>query len=169
MLRLSRRGLSVATASAASSSTSGSTAQTFAAGKTGSANKKAQFGRVNSGNLYAYNKDLKQEALKERTYWEVNKDAHPVNRWSWLRWQKKIKSESVFTERVNSFPIDQRYKIKKLMAMPNRAPLILPIVMGFYFVYCFLRYYVFGTTPSEASVGTNRFVAMLPRAPGTQQ
>lgn len=138
------------------------TSSTFAAAK------KSQYGRVNNKNLFAYNKDLKVDAIKERTYWEMNKDTHPINRWSWLRWKKKLRQESVFTERINSFPIDQRYKLKKLMAMPNRAPLILPVTMGFYFLYCFLRYYVFGTTPSEASVGTNRFVAMLPRAPGTQ-
>ncbi len=150
--------------------TTGAGPSTFASASSSAGaggNKKAQYGRVNTKKLFAYNKDLKQDALKERTYWEVNKDAHPINRWSWLRWQKKLKNESYFTERTNSFPIDQRYKLKKLMAMPNRAPLILPIVMIFYLFYCFMRYYVFGSTPSESSAGTNRFVAMLPRAPGT--
>ena len=135
--------------------------------KTFAANKKQQYGRVGADKkLYAFNKDLKYDAMKERTYWEVNKDVHPINRWGWLRWSKKIRKESLFTERVNSFPVDQRYKLKKLMEMPSKATLILPTVVAFYLGYCFIRFKFFGTTPAESGAGTSRFVAMLPRAPG---
>ncbi len=135
--------------------------QTFAA------NKKAAYGRVGADKkLYAFNKELKYQSMKERTYWEVNKDVHPINRWWWLRWSKKIRQESMFTERVNSTPVDQRYKLKKLLEMPSKATLILPTVMAFYVAYAFIRYKLFGTTPAEVGAGTSRFVSMLPKAPG---
>jgi hypothetical protein len=53
------------------------------------------------------------------------------------------------------------------MEMPTKATLIIPAVLFFYLTYCFIRFQFFGTTPREASAGTARFVAMLPRAPYT--
>lgn len=140
---------------------------TMATTSTFAANKKQAYGRVNTRNLFSYNKDKPVDAMKERTYWEVNKDVHPINRWWWLRWSKKIRSESLFTERVNSFPVDQRYKLKKILLAPSKATLILPVMMSCYIVYCYIRHKFFGTTPRDASVGTNRFMAMMPRFPGT--
>lgn len=140
-----------------------STFQSFA--QSASIKQKAMFGRIKASNLFTFNKELPKQALQEKTYWELHKDAHPVNRRWYQRWEKKVRQESIFTHRIETMPVDQKYKLKKNLMSPSNVAMGIPVGMILYFLFCYVRYVVWGVSPSEASVGTARFVQMLPRPP----
>jgi hypothetical protein len=126
--------------------------------------KKAK-GRVNASKLFGVNPFATRDALKEKHYWELYKQSHPINRWQYRRWEERLRKESLFVDRINSLPIDQRYKLKKELLTPNNVALMVPVGMTFYLVYCFVRYKVWGITPAEAGVSTARYVQLGPRPP----
>ena len=126
--------------------------------------KKAK-GRVNPAKLMSINPFATREALKDKTYWELYKNSHPINRWQFRRWEERLRKESLFVDRINSMPVDQRYKLRKELLTPSNIGLLIPIGMAMYFGYCFVRYKVWGITPAEAGVSTARYVQLGPRPP----
>lgn len=128
---------------------------------------KSAFGRVAASKLFRFNPNLKDEALKERHFWEVNKNLHPLNRSQYLRWETKMRKESIFMDKVEKMPIDQKYRIRKQMLTPRFIALILPLFVVVYVVFCYVRKALFGITPHDASVSIIRFLQLLPRAPNT--
>ena len=126
--------------------------------------KRAQ-GRINPTKLFGISPFATREALKEKNYWELYKDAHPINRWQFRKWETKLREESMFLERINSLPVDQRYKLRKALLTPSNVGLIIPIGLAIYTCFCFVRYKVWGVTPAEASVGAARYVQLGPRPP----
>lgn len=130
------------------------------------AKKNAMIGRVNAEKLFTFNDKLGKDALKEKTYWDLYKDQHPVNRRWWLRWEKKMREESIFAHRIETMPVDQKYKLKKALIQPNYIAALMPVGMFLYIVFCYVRYQIWGVTPSEASMGTAKFIQMTPRPPG---
>nr|CCC94273.1 conserved hypothetical protein [Trypanosoma congolense IL3000] len=127
--------------------------------------RKGAMGRVNADRLYAFNKTLKKDALRERGYWEVSKDSHPINRWSYRRWRQRNEELSVFQEKLDKVPVDQKFKIKKLLTVANISVLG-PIVIVCYFVFCYWRHRLWGITPVDGSASVVRSVQNLPRPPG---
>ncbi|RHW69710.1 hypothetical protein DPX39_100129400 [Trypanosoma brucei equiperdum] len=81
--------------------------------------RKGAMGRINAERLYAFNKTLKKDTLRERGYWEVSKDSHPINRWSYRRWKQRKEELSVFEDKLEKVPVDQKFKIKKLLTVAN--------------------------------------------------
>lgn len=126
--------------------------------------RKGAAGRVNSSRLYAFNKTLKKDALRERGYWEVNKDTHPVNRWSYRRWKKRNEELSVFEDKYERVPVDQKFKMKKLVSVANTS-VWGPLFLCGYFLFCFVRYSIWGTTPSDGANAVARGIQNLPRPP----
>ncbi|KAG8347043.1 hypothetical protein ERJ75_000928600 [Trypanosoma vivax] len=122
-------------------------------------------GRVNSDRLYAFNKTLKKETLREHGYWEVNKDAHPINRWSYRRWKERREELSVFEDKLEKAPVDQKFKIKKLLTVVNISVLG-PTIIVLYFVFCYWRHRLWGITPIDGAGAIVRSVQNLPRPPG---
>ncbi|CCW71645.1 unnamed protein product [Phytomonas sp. Hart1] len=127
--------------------------------------RRGSVGRVNSSRLYAFNQTLKKDALRERSYWEVSKDSHPINRWTYRRWKNRKEELGVFQDKLEKVPIDQKFKIKKLLAVVNISVLG-PIVLVVYFSFCYLRYYVWGITPADGASAIARSIQNLPRPPG---
>jgi hypothetical protein len=105
--------------------------------------KKAN-GRVNPLKLFGVNPFATRDALKEKHYWELYKNSHPINRWQYN---------------------DQRYKLRKALMNPSNVGMFIPIGMGVYLTYCYVRYKVWGVTPAEAGVSTARYVQLGPRPP----
>lgn len=126
--------------------------------------KKAK-GRVNPTKLFGVNPFASREALKDKNYWELYKNSHPINRWQYRKWEERLRKESVFVDRINSLPVDQRYKLRKALLSPSNIGLVIPIGMTCYFGYCFIRFKVWGVTPQEAGVSAVRYVQLGPRAP----
>ncbi|EPY35126.1 hypothetical protein STCU_01237 [Strigomonas culicis] len=112
-----------------------------------------------------YNKTLKKDALRERSYWEVSKDSHPINRWSYRRWKERNEEMSIFEDKLDKVPVDQKFKIKKLLTVANIS-IIGPIVLVFYFLFCYFRYNVWGITPTDGATALARGIQNLPRPPG---
>ncbi|CCW65815.1 unnamed protein product [Phytomonas sp. EM1] len=127
--------------------------------------RRGSSGRVNASRLYAFNQTLKKDALRERSYWEVSKDSHPINRWSYRRWKNRKEELSVFEDKLEKVPIDQKFKMKKLLTVVNISVLG-PIVLGVYFLFCYLRYYGWGITPADGASAIARGIQNLPRPPG---
>ena len=127
--------------------------------------RKGAAGRVNAARLYAFNKTLKTDALRERTYWEENKDTHPINRWSYRRWKERNEELSMFEDKLSKVPVDQKFKIKKLLTVAN-VSIIGPIVLVFYFSFCYFRYHWWGITPIDGASAIARGIQNLPRPPG---
>eukprot|EP00760_Papus_ankaliazontas_P033715 PhM_4_TR6676/c0_g1_i1/m.84898 len=131
----------------------------------GRATKWSRLGRVNSDALFAYNKGLKDEALKEKTYWDVSKDSHPINRWSWVRWSEKRRKEGLFEQRINSLPPDQASKHRSSLGGVKNAGYIVPLGVIGYFIICYVRYSVWGVTPQESTMSMFRMVHGTAKAP----
>lgn len=127
--------------------------------------RKGAAGRVNADRLYAFNKTLKTDSLRERSYWEVNKDTHPINRWSYRRWRERNEELSMFEDKLSKVPVDQKFKIKKLLTVANIS-VIGPIVLVVYFTFCFFRYRWWGITPIDGASAIARGIQNLPRPPG---
>lgn len=127
--------------------------------------RKGGAGRVNAGRLYAFNKMLKKDALRERTYWEESKDSHPINRWSYGRWKRRQEELSVFEEKLEKTPVDQKFKIKKLLTVANIS-MIGPVALVVYFLFCWGRHKLFGMTPIDGATALARGIQNLPRPPG---
>ena len=127
--------------------------------------KKGSAGRVNAGRLYAFNKTLKKDALRERTYWEESKNSHPINRWSYGRWKRRQEELSVFEEKLEKTPVDQKFKIKKLLTVANIS-IIGPLALVVYFLFCWGRHKLFGMTPIDGATALARGIQNLPRPPG---
>lgn len=127
--------------------------------------KRGAAGRVNASRLYAFNKTLKSDALRERTYWEVSRDSHPINRWSYRRWKNRNEEISVFEDKLSKVPVDQKFKIKKLLTVANIS-VIGPIVLVVYFFFCYARYTWWGITPIDGATAIARGIQNLPRPPG---
>ncbi|EPY43353.1 hypothetical protein AGDE_00568 [Angomonas deanei] len=127
--------------------------------------RKGAIGRVNSERLYAFNKTLKKDALRERSYWEVSKDSHPINRRSYRRWKERNEELSIFEDKLDKVPVDQKFKIKKLLTVANLS-VVGPIVLVFYFLFCYLRYNGWGITPMDGASAIARSIQNLPRPPG---
>ncbi|EAN86932.1 hypothetical protein TcYC6_0009880 [Trypanosoma cruzi] len=127
--------------------------------------RKGAAGRVNADRLYAFNKTLKKDVLRERSYWEVSKDSHPVNRWSYRRWKRRKEELSIFEERLDKVPVDQKFKIKKLLTVANIS-VVGPIALFFYFLFCYWRHRLWGITPIDGASAIARGVQNLPRPPG---
>jgi hypothetical protein len=129
--------------------------------------KKRMAGRINATHrLFAFNKELKADALKEKSYWELNKDAHPINRYWYRKWFDKVREESIFHERINKMPVDIKYKLKKTLYQSSAAQYAIPSFVVIYFAYCWLRHKIWGVTPSEASMSTMRYVQLSPSPAG---
>lgn len=126
---------------------------------------KAAAGRINSSKLFAFNKDKKDDALRERGYWERNKDTHPINRFMYRRWEKNMEQETIFRDKASKLPVDQQFKMKKLLSV-NNLSFWIPLAMVGYFVFCYLRYQQWGTTPTSSSFGMARLVQNLSKPPG---
>lgn len=126
---------------------------------------KAAAGRVNSTKLFAFNKEKKEDALRERGYWERHKDSHPVNRFLYRRWEKNMEKETIFRDKASKLPIDQQFKMKKLLSV-NNLSYVIPLAMGGYFLFCYVRYEKWGTTPTGSSFGMARQVHNLSKPPG---
>lgn len=127
--------------------------------------KRGLAGRVNASRLYAFNKTLKKDALRERTYWEVSQNSHPINRWSYTRWKNRNEEISVFEDKLDKVPVDQKFKIKKLLTVANIS-VIGPIVIVVYFLFCYCRYSWWGITPIDGATSIARSIQNLPRPPG---
>lgn len=127
--------------------------------------KRGAVGRVHSARLYAFNKTLKKDALRERSYWEANKDSHPINRWSYRRWKANHEELSMFEDKLSRVPVDQKFKIKKLLTVANIS-VIGPIVLVLYFLFCYSRYALWGITPIDGATAIARTIHNLPRPPG---
>lgn len=127
--------------------------------------KRKAAGRVNPEKLAKLNPEVKKEALRDKSYWELYKNWHPINRWQWRKWEKQMREESVFLERINSLPVDQRYKLRKSLLTPQNIAIGVPVGMALYFGYCYFRYRIWGITPSEAGTSTARYVQMGARPP----
>ncbi|CBH16384.1 uncharacterized protein TEOVI_000722200 [Trypanosoma equiperdum] len=127
--------------------------------------RKGAMGRINAERLYAFNKTLKKDTLRERGYWEVSKDSHPINRWSYRRWKQRKEELSVFEDKLEKVPVDQKFKIKKLLTVANISVLG-PIMILLYFAFCYLRYRLWGITPIDGAGAVVRGVQNLPRPPG---
>lgn len=125
----------------------------------------AAAGRINASRLYAFNKTLKTDALRERTYWEVSQNSHPINRWSYNRWRNRNEELSVFEHKLDKVPVDQKFKIKKLLTVANIS-VIGPVVLLLYFLFCFFRYKWWGIAPMDGAAAIARNIQNLPRPPG---
>ena len=126
--------------------------------------KKGALGRVNSTRLYAFNKTLKSEALQEKGYWVLNKDAHPINRWWHKKWLQRQTQYDVFIEKERAMPVDQKFKIVKYSRYFNIIycfPLLIPL----WFIGCYVRYVLFGTTTADDGAETALYVQGMTRPP----
>ena len=127
--------------------------------------RKGAVGRINAGRLHAFNETMKKDTLRERSYWEDSKDSHPINRWSFKRWKARQDELSVFQEKFENVPVDQKFKIKKLMSVTNLAVLG-PIVLVMYLFFCWSRHRIYGLTPIDGATAIARGIQNLPRPPG---
>lgn len=133
---------------------------TFAAAKA-----KEVLGRVNSDRLFKFNEKLKHNALSEKGYWEVNKNSHPLNRRSWLKWENRMINESLWIDRVNKLPTDQKFKLKKGIAHSTHAKFAVPVGIFVYFFYCWFKYKYYGVTPGQTATSMSKYARWIPRAP----
>ena len=129
------------------------------------AKAKSQLGRISSDRLYKFNERLSKQALQEKSYWDVNKNTHPINRWSYLRWEKRMRDESLFADRANKLPVDQKFRFKKQVMAASNTRFMIPLGIGAYFFFCWFRYKWFGVTPGEGSVSVTQYIKFLPKAP----
>ena len=127
--------------------------------------RKGAAGRINAARLYAFNETLKKESLRERTFWEDSKDSHPINRWTYNRWKSRQEELTVFQEKFEKVPVDQRFKLKKLMSVANLTYLA-PLVLIMYFLFCWGRHRLYGLTPIDGATSIARGIQNLPRPPG---
>mmetsp|Transcript_42118 Transcript_42118/g.48826 ORF Transcript_42118/g.48826 Transcript_42118/m.48826 type:complete len:134 (-) Transcript_42118:64-465(-) len=127
--------------------------------------RKGAAGRVNAARLYAFNETLKKDALRERSYWEDSKDSHPVNRWTYNRWKARQDETQIFEEKYEKVPVDQRFKIKKLMSIIN-VNYLGPLVLALYLLFCWSRHRIYGLTPIDGATSIARGIQNLPRPPG---
>lgn len=126
--------------------------------------KKGIAGRINAAGLFASNDKLKKEALREKGYWEVNRESHPINRASYRRWEKRMEEETLFKDKASKLPVDQQFKMKKLMSVTNIA-FLGPLTIIGYFIFCYFRYWFWGVTPIEGSTQLSRSLQNLSRPP----
>jgi hypothetical protein len=126
--------------------------------------KKGALGRVNSVRLYAFNATLKKEALKEKGYWELNKDAHPINRYWHKSWLARQHQYDPFVEKERAMPVDQKFKILKSARMLN---LIygFPILIVLWILLCYLRYRFFGITTIDDGDSSALLIQSMTRMP----
>lgn len=120
---------------------------------------------MNADRLYAFNKTLKKDALRERSYWETNRDTHPINRWSYRRWKSRNDEISMFKDKLDKVPVDQKFKIKKLLTIANIS-VVGPVAITLYLVFCYIRYHTWGITPTDGASAVARGIQNLPRPPG---
>jgi hypothetical protein len=127
--------------------------------------RKGTIGRVNAARLFAFNETLKKDTLRERSYWEDSKDSHPINRWQYRKWKERQDELSLFEEKFEKVPVDQKFKIKKLLSVTNISYLT-PFVILSYLLFCFFRHKWYGMTPIDGSTALARGIQNLPRPPG---
>lgn len=126
--------------------------------------RKGSVGRVNAGRLYAFNETLKKDALRERTFWEESKDSHPINRWQYNKWKREKDELGIFQEKFEKTPVDQKFKIQKFLSLANMS-FVGPLILGGYFVFCWLRHKYYGLTPLDGATALARGIQNLPRPP----
>lgn len=127
--------------------------------------RKGAVGRINAGRLHAFNETMKKDTLRPRSYWEEGKDSHPINRWTFKRWKARQDELSVFQEKFENVPVDQKFKIKKLMSVTNLA-ILGPVVLIAYLLFCWSRHKIYGLTPIDGATAIARGIQNLPRPPG---
>ena len=122
--------------------------------------KKGALGRVNSARLYAFNATLKKDALTEKSYWELYKNSHPLNRYWWNSWLKRQTQYDSLIDKERAMPVDQKFKVIKYSRLLNII-YFFPIIIACWFVGCYLRYRWFGTTTADDGVTTNMYLQGL--------
>jgi hypothetical protein len=127
--------------------------------------KKGALGRVNSARLYAFNATLKKEALKEHGYWELHKNAHPINRFWHNRWVARQTQYDPFIEKERAMPVDQKFKHLKNARFFNIIYAFPFLFLG-WFVVCYLRYRWFGISTLDEHGSTVMQIQSLTRASG---
>lgn len=128
---------------------------TAAAGNGDMWERKQANGRVNAQKLYAFNETLKKDHLKERHYWSENKDLHPINRYQYNKWQERNEKDSIFLHRFNAVPVDQQFRIKKVLSSGNfnlLVPMFAVLLVGF----SYIRYKVWGITAVDGQTSIMR-------------
>jgi len=131
----------------------------------GRTTKWSRVGRVNSENMFAFNKKKKDEAIEEKSFWSLNKDSHPINHWSFTRWAERKRKEDLFEQRINTLPPDQMVAQKWTLTTLQHLGWLLPVGVVVYTALCYVRYQVFGVTPADASLGITRFLHGSARPP----
>lgn len=125
---------------------------------------KGALGRVHAERLYAFNATLKKKAISERGYWDDNKNNHPINKWSYQKWEKQVHSDAAFLDRVDKLPPDLKFKTTKMARMVNLR-MIMPLGIALYIVMCYVRYKWWGINPNEASASVMRTYGNSARLP----
>ena len=127
-------------------------------------NQRKKFsGRVNQDNLFAFNEKKKIEAVEEKGYWDHNKDNTPINRWQYLRWAQQVHEENIFIEKMNTMPVDQKYRMKKMLELPFNPQWIMPAAFFLYIVWAYVRYQVFGTTERDTAINSLKLIHSSPK------
>lgn len=126
--------------------------------------RKGIVGRVNSARLYAFNSTLKKDALRERGYWEVSKESHPVNRWWFKRWEKNEKMFDIYIERDKQIPVDQKFKVARALRV-FQLMVYAPLLVVAYLIFCYAKFKLFGVTALDDSTVTLMSACTFPKAP----
>ncbi len=124
--------------------------------------KRGAIGRVNSTRLYAFNETLKKEALREKGYWELHKDAHPINRFTHNMWIKRQTQYDPLVQMERAMPVDQKFKLLKSSRWFNLI-YCFPLLIVIWFVACYLRYRLFGITTLDEATSTHMAVMSQPK------